>query len=485
MTMIETTRSMEDSSSVTKPIIKPVTKKNSFNNALMKLLPNRRRQSEEVKQTSFVLDDYANLLTRDSSFLSSAAGDAATVSSATMSLNESVHAASVMSSRPSVVSVATVGSFQRQEIALGSLLGKGRFSKVYEITSIELDPKADEAGVDACSLDVSERARTVMSKHARQGKYAMKRLRKKLLRRPRDFTRAAAHMVIEAQYLSKLDHPNILKLRGSALGGASSLETGNHDGYFLILDRVTETLQERIHKTWATQRSSGSELLYQKTHYALQLASAIQYLHDRRIIFRDLSPKNLGFTDDHSLQLFDFGMARELPQALGFPNELFHMTQNAGTKPYTATEVATTGLYNLKADVYSFSMVTYEILMEQIPMGHLAGKGKKPFATKEFIQAVYIDGERPSFEDQPVSAPPKELQDLLSKCWQVDMFRRPTMEDVYFELQAILETLPHESGLGGTPPGPRKVTNMVLETRQQQRLSLSDLSNGMSMTIDI
>lgn len=475
------------SSSVTNPVKPSYNSKNNNNTSggfLMKLLPHRRRQNEEVKRASSELDDYANLLGRDSIFLSSGLGDNATVSSATASItefNDSMHS-SVVSQRPSVVAVTTVGSFERQEISLGKLLGKGRFSKVYEITSIELNVNGamDTPDNVVHHLDATEAARTAMSENAREGKYSMKRLRKKLLRRPKEFTRAAAHMVLEAQYLSKLDHPNILKLRGSALGGASSLESGAHDGYFLILDRVNETLQERIHDRWALQRASGrldeSALLYRKAYYALQLASALEYLHDRRIIFRDLSPKNMGFTEDHSLQLYDFGMARELPQALGFPNELFHMTQNAGTRPYTAVEVATKGLYNLKADVYSWSMVTYEVMMEQVPMAHVAGKGKKPFATKEFIQAVYIDGERPTFDQSRVPAPPRKIQELLESCWQKDLFARPNMENVCNELRAILKTLPN--ALEGSE-------NLVNSEKSRfERPNLKDMT-GFSMTIEI
>lgn len=477
----------------TTPKKKTIQKRKSFSESMMKLLPHRRRQSEEVKRTSFVLDDYANVLARDSNFLSAnAAGDAATVSSATLSLSESVHTSGNQSSRPSVVSLASVGTFRRQEVELGELLGKGQFSKVYEIVSIDLHhtgtPQAQD---DPLVLDVdrlgdddtmAEYARAAMSKNAKAGQYAMKRLRKKLLRRPKDFTRAAAHLVIEAQYLSKLDHPHILKLRGSALGGASSFQTGNHDGYFLILDRVTETLSQRIHRTWTDRRAgiagasiNESELHFQKTHYALQLASAVTYLHDRRIIFRDLSPRNLGFTGDHSLQLFDFGLARDLPVALGLSNELFHMTQNAGSKPYAAVEVATTGLYNLKADVYSFSMVVYEMFMEQVPFAHLAApKGKKPFLNnKEFIQAVYIDGERPALEGGIVL--PQGWPELLTKCWNADLFKRPNMNEVFFEIEGILAKLPHKNKslqLSMTPPAPPKV---LLENAK--RLSLSDLSN--------
>eukprot|EP00797_Seminavis_robusta_P005328 Sro134_g063600.2 (473) ;mRNA; f:99627-101045 len=470
----------------------------------MKFLPSRRRLSEEVKRTSSVLDDYANVLSRDSSFLASN-GDTATVatnSSAATSLSESVHASLCSSStttpRPSIVSLATIGCFHRQEVGLGSLLGKGRFSKVYAVTYIDLGDLSDhgimESTAESEVYDASESARAAMSKNAREGKYAMKRLRKKLLRRPRDFTRAAANLVIEAQYLSKLDHPNILKLRGSALGGASSFQSGQYDGYFLILDRVNETLHERIHKTYAARRDPKvmdvpaepeKDLLYQKAHYALQLASALCYLHDRRIVFRDIAPGNLGFTQSHSLQLFDFGMARELPPALGLSNELYHMTQNTGSLPYKAIEVATNGLYNLKADVFSWSIVVWELMMEQIPFAHLAGKAKKPFANRDFVQAVYIEGERPSFEveaGRTLQAPPQNIQDLLSECWQADVFKRPTMDDVFGQLRTILETLPHSTKsrelADALPPAP-KVSGMVLDSQKARRsfADLSDLSN--------
>lgn len=450
----------------------------------MKLLPHQRRQSKEVKRTSSVLDDYANLLSRDSGFLTTA-GEEASVAT-TLSESISVHGASTASngsvSRPSVVAVPSVASFERQEVALGALLGKGHFTKVYEITSIELFSSDHD--------DSHHENRAIMSENARAGLYAMKRLRKKLLRRSRgEFTRAAAALLVEAQFLTRLDHPNILKLRGSALGGASSFSTGDHDAYFLILDRVSETLAERIHATWAVQRTAGSNskkineaaLLYEKTQCALQLASALRYLHDRRIIFRDVKPANLGFSakvsadqeQTQSLQLYDFGMARELPVALGLANELFHMTQSAGTKPYTAVEVGTTGLYNLKADVYSFAMVVYEMMAEQMPFAHYMDGSKKEhnalISNREFVQAVYIDGERPVFDTAAAPAPPQDIQDLLTDCWDADLFQRPTMDQVFARLQDASHLLPgpHNEDLTAIPPKPQ-VPLVVMEAQQQQ-----------------
>lgn len=502
----------------------------------MKLLPHRRRQSEEVKRTSKVLDDYANLLSRDSGFLAATAGGGEEASVAT-TLTPSDHASTVgngtSGSRPSVVTLASVAPFARQEVTLGVLLGKGSHSKVYAITSIELSATNNNSNATinndssmTNNSDVEDAivcARSAMSQNARAGQYAMKRLRKKLLRRNRgEFTRAAAALVVEAQFLSKLDHSHILKLRGSALGGASSFQTGDHDAFFLILDRVSETLHDRIYNKWAGQRSTAagsssssceSELIHQKTHYSLQLASAMTYLHDRRIIFRDVKPANLGFscTDDQSIQLFDFGMARELPVALGLGrNELFHMTQATGTKPYTAVEVGNSGLYNLSADVYSFAMTVYEMMVEQMPFGHhmqggnsngappmttvggvsKSNSSKKGFSNnRAFVQAVYIDGERPVFDFDDDSegsavfapAPPQDIQDLLVDCWQTDLFARPTMEAVVAQLQVIMKRLDVNATTkdkAAIPPTPQAPTVVVEAQEVQQRQKMHNMSTA-------
>ena len=55
-------------------------------------------------------------------------------------------------------------------------------------------------------------------------------------------------LALEAEFLAKLDHPNIIKLRGLTHSGAAGFANGPC-GYFLIIDRLFETLKERI-KRW-------------------------------------------------------------------------------------------------------------------------------------------------------------------------------------------------------------------------------------------
>ena len=63
-------------------------------------------------------------------------------------------------------------------------------------------------------------------------------------------------MALEAEFLAKLDHPNIIKLRGLTHSGAAGFANGPC-GYFLIIDRLFETLRERI-KRWHDPTYHGS-----------------------------------------------------------------------------------------------------------------------------------------------------------------------------------------------------------------------------------
>lgn len=182
--------------------------------------------------------------------------------------------------------------------------------------------------------------------------YALKHLTKTLLRNPNDFHLAAAALLLEAKYLSKLDHPNIIKVTGLAMGGScdgddgqqgpvenfdysrrrnsgpdeQGLESGQHDSYFLMTERLADTLDRRIrqwkrdqpnHKKLAeqssTQKISTWKQMMRKTSYALQISNALAYLHERRLLYRDLKPQNIGFMgDNQTICIFNFGLCREL-----------------------------------------------------------------------------------------------------------------------------------------------------------------------------
>ena len=64
---------------------------------------------------------------------------------------------------------------------------------------------------------------------------------------------------------------------------------------------------------------------------ARDVASAMQYLHNQYIVYRDLKPDNIGFDSDGVLKMFDFGLAKRVTSADKTDDDLFNLTGNTGT----------------------------------------------------------------------------------------------------------------------------------------------------------
>jgi len=261
-------------------------------------------------------------------------------------------------------------------------------------------------------------------------RYACKHLKEDLLHRPKEFQTAAAELAYEAHMMSSFDHPNILKIRGWAQNGISSFEDGRHDSFFLLLDLLDETLDQRIDRwnqdqAFLDQRASDLRLL-EKIQILVEVASALDYVHDHGVIFRDLKPNNIGLLDGQ-VRLFDFGLSRELP--LLDTQTPFKMSGKVGTIRYMAPEVVLHEPYNVSADVYSWTMVAFEILT-----------GDKPFSgwTPElYTEFVCRQGMRPDLS----SIPHMNLQLLLQHCWNANASQRPTFQHIIGRLQLYQEQL--------------------------------------------
>lgn len=161
-------------------------------------------------------------------------------------------------------------------------------------------------------------------------RYAVKHLKSSLADDEDKFEKAAIDLALEAQLLQSIDHPHIVRLRGLPAYGAKAFQTGKCDEYFLVLDCIPETLDDRFF-TWRQSlrkyKSRSKSWLFNKRKYlgkarnlfndrlqsAHDLASALEYLHSRRIIYRDLKASNVGIDPQGHIQLYDFGLARLLP----------------------------------------------------------------------------------------------------------------------------------------------------------------------------
>lgn len=339
--------------------------------------------------------------------------------------------------------------FDMNEVVVGKKLGTGGFCDVYEAKSFHPQHDTD--------LELSEPQREARhalahnAKHKRHkapGGYAVKFLQPELASNPKRFRIAARDIETEAQLLSAIAHPNIITIRGCGIATGSKEQNVAHDRCFLIVDKLEGgTLNDRM-EHWKAQMKRLSNplfagfldanghkrrnLLVERLQVAVEIASALEYLHERRIIYRDLKSGNIGFNSCGETILFDFGLARLLPENSTEFNDTFKMSGKVGTYRYMAPEVATAKPYNESADVYSFSHILYQILALRKPY--------EPYSKHEHRVKVARGGERPPID----SRWPRGIQRLLERAWSVNIAERPTITEVVAILKEVIFELTGE-----------------------------------------
>jgi serine/threonine protein kinase len=314
-----------------------------------------------------------------------------------------------------------IAPFHRTEIITGELLGRGGFSQVMDVVSFNLLPEISERCTAEEQALREQFARTVLLDSG-TSRFCIKHLQERLIQKPKDFKLAASDLAIEAATLSSIEHENIVSVRGLPIDGLRAWKYGQHDGYFIVMDRLFGTLDKRLHE-WKTNRAVT---VTEKAEYALQLASALRYLHSNRLLYRDLKPQNIGFSADHKVKLFDFGLCRELPD--GAPCEGVYDMSGVGTRRYMAPEIVNVGQYNQKADVYGLSMVFWEMLSLSKPYA--------PYSTDDHSLFVCKGGERPTLQLHW----PYWIHSLLKFSWEESLEVRFTIDEVYECLQSALMT---------------------------------------------
>ncbi|KAK8900194.1 hypothetical protein M9Y10_002517 [Tritrichomonas musculus] len=144
---------------------------------------------------------------------------------------------------------------------------------------------------------------------------------------------------------------------------------------------------------------------------AYDVALGIEYLHDRKIIHRDLKSLNILLDGNYKAKISDFGMVRTKTQG--------PMTGLIGTAHWMAPEVLMSSpYYNEKVDVFSYGILLWELLTGDMPYKNMSPGN----ITIGVIQGTL----RPPL---PSDTPPK-LAELIQKCWNQDPTKRPSMKRV-------------------------------------------------------
>jgi serine/threonine-protein kinase len=191
------------------------------------------------------------------------------------------------------------------------------------------------------------------------------------------------------------------------------VSSGPQQEAFVSIDKVVDSLDNRL-ETWRTRCAPDIRDRLEVVH---SLASVLQYLHGKCILYRNLDPSKVGFDESGCLKLFDFSVAKKAPDA----NGPFKLTAMIGSVPYMAPCVFQGEPYDQSADIYSFSMVAWETMTLEVPFS------SDPI---QFVSRVIERCERPPIPNDF----PLLLRNILRFGWARTPTTRPPARIIFTAL---------------------------------------------------
>ncbi|KAK3261228.1 hypothetical protein CYMTET_29855, partial [Cymbomonas tetramitiformis] len=204
----------------------------------------------------------------------------------------------------------------------------------------------------------------------------------------------------EIKVLAKLAHPNVVAYYGSFM----------EDGDLNVVMEYADggTLFQHIQR--AKQPLSEEEIL----SIFAQLVLAINHLHQKKILHRDLKTKNIFMTKKLQLKLGDFGLSKMLGSQTSFAQSA------VGTPYYLSPELCEGKPYNHKSDVWAIGCVLYELTTFR----HAFDATNLPALVMSIVQAQYT----------PV---PTSYSDELRQTVQMCLMKNPEDRPDVQELMAV------------------------------------------------
>lgn len=167
----------------------------------------------------------------------------------------------------------------------------------------------------------------------------------------------------EAQILSRLTNRHLPQLYSSGFLV--------DDVPFLVFEYIDGmALNEEIRKHEKLPWKRALQL-------AIQIANAMQYVHDKGVIHRDLKPRNLMLLhgDEDFIKVLDFGLAKAVNLSIG--STITSTGALIGTPQYMSPEQCKGIACDEAADIYALGCIIYEML-----------SGSPPFNSSEFVSLI-------------------------------------------------------------------------------------------------
>ena len=234
----------------------------------------------------------------------------------------------------------------------------------------------------------------------------------------------------EIAVAARLQHPHLVPLLTAGVVTSSGVP------WFSMPFVEGESLRELLVRRGALSIASAARLMR-------EIALALAYAHGRGIVHRDIKPENVLLSDGVAM-ITDFGVAMAVDTAIaeGGPGRrrLTGAGTTLGTPAYSAPEqVASAGAVDLRADLYSFGCVAYEMLT-----------GSPPFVGRNLRDVLIAQvNELPApLEHLRAGLPPAIVQ-VVMRCLEKDPVDRPeSASEIVKVIDGLTLTSRNETGEG-------------------------------------
>ncbi|PRQ57306.1 putative protein kinase RLK-Pelle-LRR-XII-1 family [Rosa chinensis] len=182
---------------------------------------------------------------------------------------------------------------------------------------------------------------------------------------------ASKSFVAECNALRNIRHRNLVKI----LTCCSSTDYNGNDFKALVFEYMSNgNLEEWLHR----ENQSRSLNLLQRLNIAVDVASALCYLHDYcepQIIHCDMKPSNILLDDDMVACVGDFGLARLISTTTNSSQNQSSTVRIKGTIGYAAPEYACGVEPSREGDVYSYGVLVLQMFTGRRPIDDMFKDG--------------------------------------------------------------------------------------------------------------
>ncbi len=191
----------------------------------------------------------------------------------------------------------------------------------------------------------------------------------------------------EAQAAANLSHPNIVPV----------FDWGEDNGtYFIVMEFVDGRALSSI------LRTAGPLHPDRAAEIAADVAGALSYAHRHGVVHRDVKPGNVLITEEGTIKVTDFGIAR----AVNTEESLTQTGAVMGTATYFSPEQAEGMGVDSRSDIYSLGVVIFEMVTGRPPF-----LGDTPVA----VASKHVREHPPAPREINPAVPP-DLEAIILKC---------------------------------------------------------------------